>query len=209
LCDSLPPPQLAINALAQHCRVVLLPEFFTSQRCATCRPTGDDDADFLAADDKRRTVACDRCHQVFDRDDNAAVNLMVAARHYMDTGQRPEYLDAPYAWRYLRSMDPETATRFRPPTEEAIAAMTLDQLAPPKKQKRKVQRRGDGSTSAATSAATAAPQPLPHSASAVAHPAQPAAPQPGGSGIVAGEDVSTPAQHPAGSLGSLRRSYDH
>ena len=96
-----PPRQAVIEALSRHCRVVLADEHFTSAKCSLCRPKGNV---FVTDDPSRRLVHCSLHNGSIPRDVNAAVNIEVLTQHWLRTGQRPEYLDSPHAWRFTRGV---------------------------------------------------------------------------------------------------------
>ena len=99
--------QRIIKKLAQLCRVVLVGEFLTSQRCHHCKLTRHRKSkDFLTIDRKTRIATCKSCGLALDRDVNAALNLAAVVFEWIATGKRPEYLDASWAHKFQRQSDP-------------------------------------------------------------------------------------------------------
>ena len=76
----------------------------------------------MAYDKKTRLLSCRRCGLCADRDAIAAINLEAVFWSWVENGTRPAYLDAPFAWKYTKPVDPVGWTSFSPPAKAAAAA---------------------------------------------------------------------------------------
>ena len=121
--------QASVLALAKVCRVVIVAEFFTSQRCAYCRLEGFDAEDFLERNKKARTAHCRRCNRTCDRDEMAALNMGAVFWEYVRHRKRPKYLDAEYAYRHGTNWDPPdwSSSNERLPADLAAAKQSVQQ----------------------------------------------------------------------------------
>ena len=72
-------------------RVVLIDEYYTSQKCCVCH------TQLVDREKSREKVCHGPCAQDVDRDHNAARNILAVFQAWTATGERPEYLARPAA----------------------------------------------------------------------------------------------------------------
>jgi transposase len=82
--------QRILLEIARVARVVFVPEFMTSKKCAACQRCGEDKSrDYLRIDSKTRMGKCPHCKHEVDRDVNTAANIRNVVHQWMLDGTHP------------------------------------------------------------------------------------------------------------------------